>query len=405
MIMKVLLVNKFHFRKGGSETYYFTLAELLKKKGHEVIYFSIDDERNLECDDSKYFIKNAGLTGGIVGKFRMLKNMNYSKEAYENIKKEINAEKPDLAILNLVHKQISLSIVDALKENNVPIFWTVHDLIFVCPSYTMLDGNGHICEKCLNGDFANCLKNKCIHGSTLYSLLSYREAKFIKKHKFYDDIDCFICPSEFYKQKLQSSNLINSNVVYLPNPCLNAPVSEVNKNPKDYLLYFGRLSKEKGVDLLLNSICDKNINLVIAGDGPMKSELILLCDKLNLTNKVKFVGFKQGEELTSLIKESKFVILPSQWYENGPYSAIEALSFGKPLIVSSFGGLPELIDGNGFIFKNSSELDEILNKIISISEEEYVNLCLNSLNKYKSTYYNFDYVQAIVNLYEEVKSK
>lgn len=403
--MKVLLVNKFHYRKGGSETYYFTLAKLLENQGHEVVFFSIHDEKNLDCKDEKYFIKNAGLQSGLKGKIRMLKNLNYSKEAYKNIKKEIEAEKPDLAILNLVHKQISLSIVDALKEYDIPIFWTVHDLIFVCPSYTMLNGKGQICEKCIDGDFLNCVKNKCIHNSLLLSLLSYDEAKFIKKHNFYEKIDCFITPSNFYKNKLIQSKLINTKVVYLPNPCLNEPIKDVNLRPKEYLLYFGRLSKEKGLEILLNSLVGKDICLVIAGEGPIKNDLISLCDKLNLNNNVKFVGFRQGEELNNLIKECKYVVLPSQRYENGPYSGIEALSFGKPLIVSNYGGLPELIDGNGFVFDNKEKLEEILNKLPNISDSEYTSMCLNSLNKYKSTYYNFEYVQAIVKLYEEAKLK
>ena len=142
--MRVLLVNKFHYLRGGSERYYFTLASLLEKAGHEVFYFAINDDKNIETKDKKYFLNNVGAEGGIIGKVRMIKNMNYSKEAYKKIKEEIKEVKPDLAILNLVHKQISLSIVDALKENKNPIFWVVHDLIFVCPSYTMLDGNGNI---------------------------------------------------------------------------------------------------------------------------------------------------------------------------------------------------------------------------------------------------------------------
>ena len=401
--MKVLLVNKFHYKKGGSETYYFTLAKLLEEKGHEVVYFSIRDGKNIPCKDDKYFIGNTGLDGGIKGKIRMLKNMNYSQEAFKKIKEEIKEEKPDLAILNLVHKQISLSIIDALKEARIPIFWTVHDLIFICPSYTMLDGEGKICEKCKNGEFINCFKNKCIHGSSIYSYLSYREAKFIKKHKFYKDIDCFICPSEFYKNKLTESKLISSKVVHLPNPCLNVPIEEVNKNPKDYLLYFGRLSKEKGVDILIRALRKTNLKLVIAGEGPIKKELINLVHEFKLEEQAEFVGFKIGDELKQLIYDSKYVVLPSQWYENGPYSAIEALSFAKPLIVSSFGGLPELIDRNGYIFSSENELISILNNLGSISNETYQLMCLKSLNKYKENYYNFDYIQNIMNLYEEAK--
>ena len=403
--MKVLLVNKFHYYKGGSETYYFTLAKLLEKCGHEVIFFSIEDNKNIPTESGKYFIKNVGLNSGLMGKVRMFKNLNYSKEAYENIKKLIADEHPDLAIFNLVHKQISLSIVDALKKFNIPIFWTVHDLIFICPSYTMLDGSGQICEKCKNGEFVNCIKNKCIHGSLIYSYLSYREAKFIKKHKFYDKIDAFITPSKFYKSKLDESKLIKSRVLYLPNPCLNIPVKEINKKPNDYLLYFGRLSKEKGVDILIKSLVNTNLNLCIAGEGPIKNNLVKLCDDLKLNDRVKFLGFKTGDELHQIIYNSRYVVLPSQWYENGPYSAIEALSFGKPLIVSSYGGLPELIDNNGYVFSSEEELSDILSNLEKNSDKVYESMCLNSLNKYKNNYYNFDYVKNIIDLYEEVFKK
>lgn len=403
--MKVLLVNKFHYKKGGSETYYFTLAKLLEKCGHEVVFFSIADDKNIPTKYSKYFIKNAGLNNGLMGKMRMFKNLNYSREAYENIRKLIADEHPDFAIFNLVHKQISLSIVDALKEFNIPIFWTVHDLIFICPSYTMLDGEGQICEKCKNGEFINCIKNNCIHGSRIYSYLSYREAKFIKKHKLYDEIDAFITPSKFYKSKLDESKLIKSKVIYLPNPCLNEPVKAINKNPDNYLLYFGRLSEEKGIDVLIKSLVNTNLNLYIAGEGPIKNYLINLCNKLKLNNRVKFLGFITGEELNQIIYNSMYVVLPSQWYENGPYSAIEALSFGKPLIVSNYGGLPELIDNNGYVFSSENELKEILSNIDNNSDKDYESMCLNSLNKYKENYYNFDYVKNIMNIYKEAIKK
>ena len=181
--MKILLVNKFHYMKGGSERYYFTLAEGFKKLGHEVIFFAMQDEKNIPCEQSGYFVSNASVGGGIKSKLNMVLHIAYSKQAYNNMKALLNAEKPDLVILNLVHKQITLSIIDAIKEydKNLPIFWTMHDLITVCPAYTMLDGSGNICEKCLHGDFSNCVKNRCIKGSRLMSMLSEYEAKYIAR--------------------------------------------------------------------------------------------------------------------------------------------------------------------------------------------------------------------------------
>ena len=148
--MKILLVNKFHYMKGGSERYYFTLADAFKSLGHEVIFFAMKDEKNIACDQDKYFVSNASVKGGIKSKMNMVLHIAYSKEAYKNMKSLCEEEKPDIVILNLVHKQITCSIIDAIKDvnPNIKIIWTMHDLIAICPSYTMLDGQGNICEKC-----------------------------------------------------------------------------------------------------------------------------------------------------------------------------------------------------------------------------------------------------------------
>ena len=192
--MKVLLVNKFHYRKGGSETYYFTLAEALKQRGHEVIFFAMQDpEKNVPCDQESYFVSHASVQGGMKSKLNMLLHLTYSKEAYQKMGQLLRDEKPDLVILNLVHKQITLSIIDAIREYDaaLPIFWTMHDLIAVCPSYSMRDGRGNICEKCLGGDYSHCIKNKCIKGNTLMSTLSAYEAGYIRRKKWYDQVDLF----------------------------------------------------------------------------------------------------------------------------------------------------------------------------------------------------------------------
>ena len=181
--MKILLVNKFHYIKGGSERYYFTLAEAFRQAGHEVVFFAMRDEKNLPCAQEKYFVSNASVKGGIKSKLNMVLHIAYSKEAYKKMRALLAAERPDLILLNLVHKQITLSVLDAIREYdaNLPVFWTMHDLIAVCPAYTMLDGNGNICEKCLHGDYKNCVRNKCVKGSKLMSMLSAYEANYIRK--------------------------------------------------------------------------------------------------------------------------------------------------------------------------------------------------------------------------------
>ena len=403
--MKVLLVNKFHYRKGGSETYYFTLAEALKARGHEVIFFAMQDEKNLPCEQEGYFVSNASVNGGMKSKLNMLLHMTYSKEAYTKMKALLKAERPDLGILNLVHKQITLSIIDAIKEHDpkLPIFWTMHDLIAVCPSYSMRDGNGNICEKCLGGDFSHCVKNKCIKGNTLMSVLSKHEAEYIRKRKWYDQVDLFICPSEFYRKKLTEGNFTKSPIVTMRNPLPLDTVFERNETNEGYILYFGRLSPEKGVKTLIEAAIKCGCHLMILGTGPQEEELKELAKD---AENIEFKGFQTGEALHKFVKNSKCVVLPSEWYENGPYSAMEAMALGKPLIVSNYGGLPELVeDGvNGYIYEKTADaLAECIEKMQKLDSKTYQKMANASLTKANALFSADGYIAEIEKQYRNIR--
>ena len=397
--MKILLVNKFHYMKGGSERYYFTLASALKTHGHDVIFFSMQDEKNFPCGQQRYFVSNSSVQGKLKSKVNMILHIAYSKEAYKKMKALLNAEKPDLVILNLVHKQITLSIIDAIREydRQLPIFWTMHDLITICPAYTMVNGKGNICEECLDGDFGHCVRNKCIKGSRLMSMLSAHEAKYIRKKGWYDEIDLYICPSEFYRQKLEQAYFTKSKIVCMRNPLPLDTEYSLNDRDLGYVLYLGRLSPEKGVQTLIDAAIDANVELKILGTGPIERQLK---DRASGKKNIHFEGFKQGKELTDYIKNARCVVLPSEWYENGPYSAMEAMALGKPLIVSNYGGLPELVENgkNGYIYHTKDELTDYIKLIMHLSQDEYTNMCESSLNKAKAMFNADEYVRKIVTL-------
>ncbi len=397
--MKILLVNKFLYLKGGSERYLFTISEAFKKMGHEVICFSMKDEKNIPCNTSKFFVSKKTTNGSLKERINMIFHLVYSKEAYRKMTMLLKEENPDLVILNLVHKQITCSIIDAIKDYNpnIKIVWTMHDLICVCPSYTMLDGNGNICEKCLDGNFNHCKENKCIHGSKLMSSLSAYEAKQIKKHGWYNKVDLFVCPSEFYKKKLEEGHFTRSPIITLRNPLPLDTKYELNNKDKGYMLYFGRLSYEKGVKTLIDCFKDIKYKLVVLGTGPIENELKTFVSDNRIEN-VELLGFKSGEELTNYIRNSRCVVLPSEWYENGPYSAMEAMALGKPLIMSNLGGLPELVeDGkNGYIFDSKEQLKESLNRMINLSEEDYKNMSNDSLNKAKKLFEPNNYIKLLL---------
>lgn len=397
--MKILLVNKFHYMKGGSERYYFTLAEAFKARGDEVIFFAMQDEKNISCEQEKYFVSNASVKGGIKSKLNMVLHIAYSKEAYKKMTELLKAEKPDLVILNLVHKQITCSVIDAIKNYNkdLPIFWTMHDLICACPSYTMLDGDGNICEACMDGNFKHCVEKRCIKGSKLMSYLSKYEAETIRKKGWYDKVDLYICPSEFYRKKLTEAKFTKSEIICMRNPLPLDTKYEVCDKDEGYILYFGRLSKEKGVKTLITAAKDLTAKLYILGTGPIEEELKAYVKDNKILN-VEFKGFQQGEALTNYIKNARVVVLPSEWYENGPYSAMEAMALGKPLIVSNKGGLPELVEQgvNGYIYSDEKELKEYLKKILALPQTEYSAMSKSATEKAKATFNSTKYVDELI---------
>lgn len=396
--MKILLVNKFHFQKGGAETYYFTLAEALKKAGHEVIFFSMKHEKNIQCEQEKYFVENREYVNktSVLDKIKAYNNFVYSKEAYESISRLIENEKPDLAILNNIHRQLTTSIVDALHVHHITICWVVHDLISLCPNYQMLDGNGKICEDCCNGKYVNCIKKKCVKNSFAKSYLAYKEAKYNRKHKTYDKIDLFITPSNFYRNKLIQYGFREDKVKYIPNPLAFSFNFELCNYSDGYLLYFGRLSREKGVMTLIDAMKNINYKLYIVGTGPLENKLK---EYANDNANIEFKGFQTGETLQNYIKNSRCVLLPSEWYENGPYSVMETMGKGKPLIVSTMGGLPELVEENinGYIYKNAEELKEKIRLMISLDDTQYISMCNESLAIAKDKFDANKYVNKLLN--------
>lgn len=403
--MKVLLVNKFHYKKGGSETYYFTLADALREKGHEVVFFAMHDEKNTPCDQEKFFVSNASVNGGIKSKLNMLLHITYSKEAYRNMKALLLEEKPDLVIFNLVHKQLTLSIIDAIREYDpkLPIFWTMHDLIAVCPSYLMLDGRGEVCEKCLGGSYLPCVQNRCIKGSKLMSILSKYEADYIRKKKWYDQVNLFICPSEFYRKKLLEAHFTHNPIITLRNPLpMNTRYSCGSAG--DYVLYFGRISKEKGVKTLLDAVKRIGCRLVILGTGPCEEELKAYAKDMP---HVEFWGFQTGKALEDAVAHSRCVVLPSEWYENGPYSAMEAMASGKPLIVSANGGLPELVEEgvNGYVYRGGAEeLAHCIRRMLSLSSDAYEAMARHSMEKARELFDPITYIEQIELLWEQHRS-
>ena len=403
--MKILMVNKFHYIVGGSETYYFALKRLLEEKGHTVIEFSMQDERNIPSDYDRYFVRNVDYNGdmSLMNKIKSAVSIIYSTEAKKKFEELVINTKPDIVHLHIFQHQISPSILDVIKKYDIPTVYTAHELKMICPNYKMLN-HGKVCEECKGEHYWHCLKNRCVKDSLSKSLVSTIESYVHKVRKSYDGIQKIITPSEFYKNKFIEFGVDADRVVHIPN-FLDRECPAVNQRDdrNKYILYLGRLSEEKGIMTLIEAAGKTGYPTYIAGSGALRQQIEDIIHSQNIDN-IRMLGFISGQELIDYVGNARAVVLPSEWYENGPYSAIEALQLGRPIIGADIGGIPELVHGNGFLYDsgNVGELVQVMRKLYSLSEEEYLTLEKNSEKLFQENYTGQGHYERLMRVYEGV---
>lgn len=404
--MKVLLVNKFHWMKGGSETYYFELGKLLEEHGHEVAYFSMENEKNIKTGNKEYFVKASDMNSKDVTKAL---SVIYSKENKKVMEKALDEFKPDIVHVNNFQRQLTASVIDAAKERNIPVVFTAHDVQAICPAILMMDPSRNICEECMGGKYINCIKKKCIKNSMLKSVLGAIEGSYYRNTKVYTDkIDFVLPPSEFYMNKLIKDGIPKDKITYIHN-FIDVDAFDVKTEDDGYALYFGRLSREKGIINLINAFAklDKG-TLYIAGDGPEKAEVEEVIKENKLEKRVKLLGFLNKNEMKETVRKCKFVVVPSIWYENCPYSVIETLCTGKPVIGANIGGIPELVkdNENGFIYKYD-DINELADKMKILFEDDKLVKKFSKQAKEiaKEQYSKENYYKKIIKIYNKVIKK
>ena len=399
--MKILMVNKFLYPRGGCETYMLNLAEELKTKGHEVEYFGMYDEKNTVGNSLGLYTTNMDFHSTGVARFLYPFKIIYSTEAQRKLGRLLDSFKPDVVHMNNINFQLTPSVIYAVKKRGIPLVQTVHDYQMICPNHLLYSFDEvKPCERCISGSKFNCFKYNCIHGSKAKSLIGSIEAKLYSVLGTYKKVDLYICPSRFLEEKLLSaSELYKGKTLTLHNFIEKKPLPEKIEPDVPYVAFASRLSKEKGVTLLYEAArLLPEYSFVVAGSGPDGD---CLKDVPNITMK----GFLTGDELTSLMANARVMLLPSVWYENCPLSILETHSFGVPVITMNSGGMAELVeDGKTGALINEPTAEAVAAAIKRCFEDEeyYKTLKENCETMREKIIGVSEYCDAVIEKYQDL---
>lgn len=399
--MKILMVNKFLYSRGGCENYMLFLGEHLKKLGHEVEYFGMYDEKNIVGNSAEKYTQNMDFHSKGFGRFFYPFKIIYSFEAKRKIVQVIDNFKPDIIHMNNINFQLTPSVIYGAKKRGVPVVQTVHDYQMICPNHLLYNfDKNEICEKCLNGSYTNCIKNKCIHNSRVKSIIGTIEAKLYSLLNTYKKVDLFISPSYFLEKKLLSANEVYKGKTKTIHNFINKDKFICEDNAvEDYIAFAGRLSKEKGVEELAEAAkLLPEYTFMVAGDGPDK-------DMLKDIENVKLVGFLSGDKLTQFMGKARVLLVPSIWFENCPLSILEAQCMGVPVATINNGGMAELVkDGLTGILIDEPTPEEIALKLRQVLEnQDYYKTLRENCKKEKENILSVEtYCDILIQEYEKL---
>lgn len=392
--MKIILANKFYYRRGGDCVHTLDLERLLKAHGHEVAVFAMDYPENQESPWSKYFPSEVKFKFG-TGMFEALLRPFGTREVRKKFTALFNDFRPDVVHLNNIHSQLSPIIAEIAHSKGVKVVWTIHDYKLLCPRYDCLRKGETVCEACFM-DKHKVLEHKCMKNSKVASFLSYCEAMKWKRERLEDCTDAFVCPSQFMCDKMKQGGFASAKLYTLCNFIdISKCVADDYTRRDDYYCFIGRLSREKGAKTLIEAAnALPQHKLVVIGGGPLENELKSMVGK-----HIEFVGFKQWSEIKQLVSKARFSVIPSEWYENNPISVIEAQCLGTPVLGARIGGIPELIsEATGMTFE-SRNIADLRKKIGAMFEYvfDYAGIAAASQKSYNAERYYAE----IIKVYKE----
>jgi glycosyltransferase involved in cell wall biosynthesis len=402
--MRILYCNKYNYPFSGTEVYLFELMELMRAQGHEVALFSMADPRGEPTPYDEHFVPHIDFKAkaGWWSKAKQAGHAIYSHEARQRIRAMIEEFRPDMAHVRNIYHHLSPSILWELKEQNVPILYHLNDFKLLCPSYNLVS-QGKACEACKGGDFWHAVGAKCYPGMGARVALTAEAYSHRWLGTYSKCVDLFLAPSRFVRDKFVEHGWDGSRFEVLPHFQKVHELRDVPAGQDKSLLYFGRLSSEKGVDDLLRAMQRvPQMRLTIAGDGPQRIELQELAASLRLSN-VEFVGQVGAAERDSLIARSRFTVLPSHAYETLGKTILESYAEGRPVIATDMGSRRELVhQGETGLLYRTGDINQLAQAIelLSSAPEMAEKMGGAGWEKVRRNHTQEAHYQKLLNLYE-----
>jgi len=385
--MKILMVHNFYQNMGGEGISFNAEADLLKNKGNIVVRYIRDNNE----------INNYGT----LQKIQLIFTTIWSPYTLRDIEFILHKEKPDLVHFQNTFPLISHSALYACKQQNIPVVLSLRNYRIMCVNGLFLREN-QICEDCINKVFAwpgiyhACYRHSHLQSAVVALMLSFQHLK----RTWFDCVHTFICPSEFSRGKYIQCKIPEQKIKVKPD-FVKDPGE--NDEKKEYAIFIGRLSIEKGIQTLLESIANNpTIPLLIIGSGPLAEDIKKASDKFK---NVKFLGRLGHDDTLGVLRKARFLIYPSLCYETFGRVIVEAYSCGVPVITSRIGALEELVhDGVTGLFTNPKDVEDLSNKMRWLWEhpEASVQMGKNARNEYFKRFTPEINYQSLISIYSSV---
>jgi len=364
--MRILHVNKFLYRRGGAEGYMLDVASRQAAAGHEIAFFSTRHPRNEPSTYERFFPEYIELNPPPESwseRARAAARIIYSRSAEVGLARVLDLHRPDIVHLHNIYHHLSPSVLRPLRVRGIPSVMTLHDFKLACPTHRFM-ANGQVCEACVPRRFFMASLKRCHEGSLSMSTLNGIELAAHTLFRMYEPVDLFLCPSRFMMTKMTAAHVFPRRLRWVPN-FVDAASIDPKRTPGGGVVYAGRLSEEKGVETLVRAAPQVDAGIDVVGDGPDRGALERLAEQVRATN-VSFHGHVGRDEVHALVRDAAVGAMPSRGYENAPMGILEAFACGVPVVGTSHGGIPELIepgvDGDLVVPGDHAGLAEALNR-------------------------------------------